>query len=262
MVRPSGLDASTRALLAAMTVQPDALHRQVYDTIIKQLKAADIWARIDEFRWFASHDSQAALINWMAPSAPLLTANGNVSFIVNGGYKTPDLSGWLRLPFGLETANYTLNNSSFFGWCVDNTDSLSANDVIDFGVRDTSPVRCDAAIRIKGSANLYAGINNGGGLISAPNPTPKGFYHIQRVSSTTERVYKNAVKIAETTSTPSVKIPEGTPSILRATANGVSNLFPSPRTIGLYGSGQSLLGKESEFYSIIKSGMNALGVYE
>src|SRR5262245_5597796 len=63
---PTGnpIQAETTALLAAMTVQPNAARQTLINDLIYGLKNAGLWIKIDFFYVLAAHDSQAARIGW------------------------------------------------------------------------------------------------------------------------------------------------------------------------------------------------------
>ncbi|GGF56811.1 hypothetical protein GCM10007301_15630 [Azorhizobium oxalatiphilum] len=73
-------------LIGRMTVAPSSDVKAMMSRLIAELMAAGIWARLDALWILASHDAQAARLNWKS-SAYNLTAINSPPFTVNKGYK-------------------------------------------------------------------------------------------------------------------------------------------------------------------------------
>lgn len=84
----------TTALLARMTAAPSSTRVAVIDQLIRALKAAGIWARLDALWLLAAHDAQAARLN-AVQGAYDLTAVNSPAFTADHGYKGNGTSAYL-----------------------------------------------------------------------------------------------------------------------------------------------------------------------
>lgn len=81
-------NSETSTLLAAMSVQPSAARALLYDNLITSLKSSSVWNLIDALWVMASHDSQAALLNWKNPAANTMTLINSPTFTTDEGFTT------------------------------------------------------------------------------------------------------------------------------------------------------------------------------
>src|SRR5262245_39221350 len=88
------VQAETTALLAAMTVQPNAARQTLINDLIYALKQSGAWAKMDFLYVLAAHDNQAARLNWKT-AANLATVNGTCTFTVDRGYNGDGSTGYL-----------------------------------------------------------------------------------------------------------------------------------------------------------------------
>lgn len=88
-------ETETLDLLDRITVRPDFDHRDAINTLIKALKDAGIWAKLDGLYVLAAHTQQAALLNWKA-DARNLTAYNSPVFTTDRGIAGDGAASYLR----------------------------------------------------------------------------------------------------------------------------------------------------------------------
>jgi hypothetical protein len=84
-----GLDAATTALIARMSVAPDATWQARYDWLVRRLKVGglngtDNWTDLGAFYSFIAHDAQAARLDWKGTANATLV--GAPTFAAGVGY--------------------------------------------------------------------------------------------------------------------------------------------------------------------------------
>lgn len=79
------LDPASYALIARMTAAPGAARAGRIDALVRALKAAGVWSRLDALYLLAAHDAQAARLNWVANAWNLAAVN-SPAFTVDRGY--------------------------------------------------------------------------------------------------------------------------------------------------------------------------------
>lgn len=87
MVRPSGLDVSTRALLAAMTSQQTSARIAAIDTAIRRLKASGVFDRCGLLYDMCATNINDSCINWKSPGKDTLRILGAPIHLANKGVK-------------------------------------------------------------------------------------------------------------------------------------------------------------------------------
>lgn len=261
MVRSSGLDVSTLSILARMSEAPDQHHISVYDNVIRGLKQNDIWDGIDHLLWMAAHSDQASRIDWRRPDAPLFTLIGSPQFGIDSGWQSLNMTGKINTGFVVGQPNdaYKLNNASVWAWVSDFPAlPTTSNNYSDVGANTsgTGPFLLLSA----GQQNINTAcvINHSTINILKTGHTIKRGLYGGSVLSGDGRMYQGGVEIASILYSPS-GIPTSIVTLLGRPTGDAANIN---RRLAFFAVGSSLRGKESAFYSIIKAGMNALGVYE
>lgn len=94
--RPS--DPAAMALIARMSVAPDAARSALIERTVRALKAGGVWSKLDCCWVLAAHDDQAARLNWTGASN-MLSAIGAPAFAVDRGYQGDGTSGCLDTGF-------------------------------------------------------------------------------------------------------------------------------------------------------------------
>lgn len=191
----ASLDADAATLIAAMTSAPSAARQTLISDTIIALKAAGIWAKLDELWFFAAHDSQAALLGWkrykdcLAVNAPTFTADQG--FAGNGA--TSYLN--TQLVPSTHGVQYTLNDASL--GVYNRTDTTGNGDM---GVLETYQARIAAR---SGGGNVVVEINQGSstGRVNTAIASPLGLTVARRTASNAIQAYRNGASVGTGTST-------------------------------------------------------------
>jgi len=69
-----------------MSVAPSAARQLVIDALIRQLKDAGVWAKLDVLYVIAAHDIQAGRVNWKNPGTFTATEVSAPTFTTDRGY--------------------------------------------------------------------------------------------------------------------------------------------------------------------------------
>lgn len=92
-------EAETDALIAQMTVAPDATREGLINDLIAGLKADGVWSKLDVFYMPAAHDEQAGLLNWVTPGTYTASlAAGSIT--IDSGFFGPNSGGTLKFLTG------------------------------------------------------------------------------------------------------------------------------------------------------------------
>lgn len=113
-------EAETTALIARMTVSPDSTRKGHINTLVKSLKTAGVWPKLDALYVLAAHDAQAGLLNWKGSVFTLVPVNAP-TFTLDRGYAGNGTSSYLDTGFNPATAggSYTQDSASFFAWLTE-----------------------------------------------------------------------------------------------------------------------------------------------
>lgn len=110
-------DADYQAILDYATTQgytlPSASQQLLQEQLVKDLKTAGVWSKLDTFAVFATDgSSDFALIDWKRLTQ--YTAVNSPTFTTNVGYNGNGTSAYINTNFNPSTSgvNYTLNNAS------------------------------------------------------------------------------------------------------------------------------------------------------
>lgn len=101
--RRAGLDPAAAALIARMSVTPDMARAGLIDTLVRALKGAGVWAKLDALYLLAAHDAQAARLNWVSASYGL-SVSGAPGFAADRGYTGDGSAAYLDSGFNATTA--------------------------------------------------------------------------------------------------------------------------------------------------------------
>lgn len=120
----SFVNTEAAAYVAAMTVQPDSTRKAAIDQLFTSLKAGtlgsvNLLTVLDGLWLFAAHDSQAALLNALAPSATPAAPSAAPTFTTDVGYAGNGTSSYVDLSYNPTTypsAKFLQNSASFGLW--------------------------------------------------------------------------------------------------------------------------------------------------
>jgi len=145
-------EAEATALFARFTTPPTVQRKGLINALIKTLKTAGIWSKLDALYLTAAADSQAARRNWLADQYNL-TAVSSPSFVADRGYAGDGSASYLSTGFTPSTATspkFSQNSATLGVWS--RTDV--AADVCDIGARVSISQDSTAFIRNAGNQFL------------------------------------------------------------------------------------------------------------
>ncbi|MEZ0242544.1 MAG: hypothetical protein ACAH11_04170 [Sphingomonas sp.] len=131
------LDSGAAALVARMSMAPDGARAGLIDALVRALKGAGIWAKLDLLYLMAAHDAQAARLNWIAAANDLSAVN-SPAFTADRGYAGDAATSYLDtgwVPWG--AAHFALDSSAIGCWINAGTDTGS-DFAVAMGARDAS----------------------------------------------------------------------------------------------------------------------------
>lgn len=124
--------AAVNSWVAALSTQPSAADRAVYETFVQSLITAGVWSKLDFIYWLSNHDASGvlganstAMFNMKNPAAYKgLLVSGSNRFLTGQYVGTTCIDGLsaINTQFTPSTAggNMTLNSHSIGVWYVDN----------------------------------------------------------------------------------------------------------------------------------------------
>ena len=240
-------DQDYNALLSYAQTQgyaiPSVSQRTLQETLIRDLKTAGVWDKLDVFYVFATDgDSDYATLNWKDPNNHQVSKVNSPVFTADSGFAGDGLSSYLDTNYNPSTngVKYTLDNASISIW--------SNNYVFnEFITGASGTFNC---IRMAGSSqNQRINMPSDATLTPVVNfsDSSKKLRQLNRTSST------NVTAIIDTTSTihtgNSTDINSANQIILRAAS------FYSSTEVAFFGMGASLVSENVDFY-------NALNTYK
>lgn len=122
-------DPATIALIARMSVVPSDTRAALIDTLVRSLKDAGVWAKLDLLYLLAAHDAQAARLNWVSTSYALAAVN-SPGFTADRGYAGDGTTSYLDTGFqpGVSAGSKAAQNSLHLGgWSLGNADPSGAD---------------------------------------------------------------------------------------------------------------------------------------
>ncbi len=184
-------NSEAAAYVAAMTVQPSNARKASIDTLIGNLKADGIWAKLDWFQLLAAHDAQAARINAINP-AQIASLVGSPVFTKNRGYTTSSGNS-AQTGFDPSTAAKFSQNSAHLGFYINQDNDGANNTPIDSG-------GTGVFINARGSTGSIRGRINSGSTIDYGTPgTRLGLTGLNRSGASATTAYRNGVSVGSNT---------------------------------------------------------------
>lgn len=184
-----GLEPETSAYLARMSGTPTTLRVTRLDDLIKALKTANVWSKLDAV-YVPNFDLQASTLNLKGSSYTLVPMNSPV-FTVDRGFAGGG-SAWLDTGFNPTTAggNYA-TNSAFFGlWSRTDTQETS----YEFG-STLSAANNFAFMRVRSTTDTFVARINDATNISISNANGSGFFGCNRSGASARQFYRNGASI-------------------------------------------------------------------
>lgn len=242
-------DADAAAAFAAMTVQPTANRKTLYNNLIVGLKADGVWAKLDWLAILAAETAQAGRLNLKNPAKSWSTINSPV-FTADRGYQGDGTSAHLDMgePFGFSGALYVQNDAHIMVAANDGGSTTTRSPHIG----NVGTAR--SAINVLGVAgnNTYQ-INASVGTAYVGSAVASGIRMATRASSASSSAYTNGSVMDSSAST------SGTLS----TTNGAllrSQSTYSDDRVSAAGSGSSLTAADvTAYYNRLNTFLSAIG---
>lgn len=245
------LDPDYLSLLSRMTVQPNSSLANRLKRVIRGLKEKGIWDKLDSlYIPKGIHTAQAARLDWKRSSISALPYN-SVLWSTGAGFEGDGVSAYVNTLFtpSVDGVKFTLNNFGIGCYITEiNPVSNFANTL--FGSRQNSNKYLSMSVTTNEqlSAELCSGSS-----ITSPSPTSyNGFHHVNRTSSSTAEIFKNALSLFSTNSNASVGLPSFPVYLLASNLGSLDS--PSKVKIGCWYAGSSLTTTEqSALNSILET---------
>lgn len=248
---PVGFDPDYQAVLDYATsqgvifIQPSDRVKALQNQLVLDLKEAGVWDELDLLYVFAS-DGQGNFpdINWKNPGS--FTVTGTAGYTQDEGYFGNGTTYYLDTHWDPATdgVHFTLNNGSAFAYS--NTNNGAAGNSFLFGSHNAANAgRVELIPKNIGSVHVY-GVNSAGTDSVGTSPvSSQGFFHIQRTAVNELRLFKNGAQIGTTEAlVASDALNNDDIYILATNLNGSPGGW-SEETVGIFGIGASLTGKEA-----------------
>ena len=241
-------DPAAAALIARMTGAPGEARAVQIDALVRGLKAADIWAKLDMLHVLAAHDEQAARRNWVA-DAYNLTAVSAPGFVADRGFTGDGAASYLDTGFqpGVSAGAHALQDDNHLGlWCLTNVSGSG----IDAGSTNHS-------LNANNSGNLstrnMAGTSNAVGAGSAI-----GHSLISRAGPAAYSRYKNGASLGDASQA------SAAPTALNLfvccrNAGGVAAAFGTRQIAAVHAGAALSAGEVAALYALLGSYLVGVG---
>ncbi|MEW6125363.1 MAG: hypothetical protein AB1698_22375, partial [Pseudomonadota bacterium] len=238
-----GMQAATSSLLARMTVAPSAGRAGAINSLMVQLSAAGVLAKLDLLYILAAHDAQAARLNWASAAYDLAVA-GAPTFVVDRGYAGA-ANAWLASGYNPATngVRYTRNSAHVGAW--DLTNRAGAN-VIPAGVSSNTSLQCAVMPRTTGDL-AWINVNDQGAALGAVTRSD-GLTLGSRLDAATRSNYRDATLLG-TASAASISVPSVPLDLLCwSISGGTSRIYWCTDRIAVFTMGAGLTSTEVAAY--------------
>jgi len=241
--RGAANDSATDALIARMSVAPGEARAALIDALVRALKAAGVWAKLDALYLLAAHDAQAARLNWVGSSFTLAAVN-SPGFTVDRGYAGDGATSYLDSGFTDGSSGGFRRDDGHRGlWCGTNVNGFSF---------DIGSQRARIVSRYNATAYVW-GNSTAGDTPALPAATSMGWTCYSRGSSAAYLFARDGTQ--STVTRASDALATGSAWICAASASGYSS-----RRIQAAHWGRALSGGEmSALQAALAGWMTAVG---
>lgn len=248
VISSTEIDPDAAAYIAAMTVEPDSTRISAISTLIADLKADGIWAKLDWLSLFATHDAQAARLNAINP-AQAFSVVGSPTFTVDSGYTGAGSSylnsGWDPSNDGV---NFLRDSASMGLWSLTNVSNA-------FSAMGSE----NAHIAPLTSGYVYCKLNETS-YTYITNTDSSGMISTSRSGSTAGKGYRNGVSLGTTTRNASVALDTYDIFALARNQYGSATSHDTARTYAAMFWGGNLSDTEhADFYTHLSAYLTAVG---
>jgi hypothetical protein len=230
------------AALGASYALPELPQQKLQNTLLMNMKADGVWAKLDVFYNFANNGSLGfGMINWKNPNANLATTTNGITFTPNVGV-TGVGTAYIDTNFsGSNGTQYSLNNASRYVYMYTASQSNPIEGLLN---------AAGNSIRITSSP--FQHINQGTAQLDSNflyNNT-RGMKSIHRTSATNVQLFNGTVGDSKTATSTS-----------RATQNQIVLRAGSAQglhTVSMYAMGASMISENAAFVADYNTYINAL----
>lgn len=188
--------AEVNALLARMTVQPNAARKQLITDTIASLKGAGVWDLCDCIYLFAAHDAQAALLNWKSASFTCTLPGATPAvFATNHGYTTNTSGGTVNNGYNPQAGGLLWTLSSAHYAVATRTYTNAAGATVEVGSSGNTGICLQNS---SGQFQITRAINNSSATQTARalnGADCRGVLMLNRISSSIERAYQAGTQL-------------------------------------------------------------------
>lgn len=176
----------TDALLAAMSVQPDATRAGHIDTLIIDLKTAGVWTKMRRLYVPVAHDEQAGRLDWKNPGTGTLATVNAPIFTTDRGFSGNGTTSYLTSNFipSTDGGNYLQNDNHAAVWIGTEVNNSGQ---VDFGNANSS-ICSRSGTSTAATRNSSTAADN----VAIPDSTSVGWLCCARNNSANYEVQKNA----------------------------------------------------------------------
>lgn len=185
-------DPAAAALIARMSAAPDMARAGLIDALVRAIKAAGVWAKLDLLYLTAAHDAQAARRNWIGDAYNLTTVS-TPAFTADRGYAGDGAGSYLDTGWAPSAGvQYALNSGTIGCWINGGAD-VASDTAVAMGATSTTGqaallVPRGTAGPIRGRINQAVTSDSGGATASR-----MGFTALSRTSASLVTAYRDGV---------------------------------------------------------------------
>ena len=184
----AGFEPETEALVARFTTPPTAARKSLINDLIKALKVAGVWSKLDALYLVAAADAQAGQRNWTQNLYNLTPVNAP-TFTADRGYAGNGTSSYLNMGINLSLGGLKASQNANGGGVWVNTSVALAQ--TDMGGSDWSI----GANSSPGNAS-FRNSNSASQTVVAPDATAIGLWQSSRQASGSYSQMKNGAVLA------------------------------------------------------------------
>jgi hypothetical protein len=236
-------------LFANMTVAPNDERRRVINRLIRSLKVAGVWPKMDGLYLFAAHAESAALINWKNPGTFNGTNVSSTAFTADRGFTGDGAADHIATGFNPSTAGgaYAQDDAHLAVW---------ANLELAGTTCEVGCINVNAAIlRARLAAGSIEAFVNATAADSTAVASSIGLALATRTSSTAVQIYKNGVSLATPTRS-STALPNANITFLARTGN--AQFSSNQLSYGSFGASLSV-DQAAAHYAAVLAYLQAVG---
>lgn len=249
--RLHALDAATAALVARMTVPPDAARLGRIDALVRALKAAGVWTKLECLYLVAAHDAQAARLNWISASFALTAVNAP-GFTTDRGYAGDASTSYLATGWTPSASAVFVQDSASMGLWINGGTDTGAIPVIPMGV-DSS------YLNPRRDTDVMRGAVNSATVDWGASTTILGYSAISRTGAAAMAGYRNGAQCGSVSSASSTAR-SSSPLFLGARSNaGTPANFTNHRIAMAFMGAGLAAGEIAALHAAVATYLTALG---